>query len=119
MGVLRSLAHVYGLRMASQPGRGRKEPASQPFLGGGALGSTKEVGHVFARQGITRKEASKIVKKILELYEKDIPNAPVGKSFRECYDIVRVKPTDEYLKLWEKGKKRLGELGLDFKLLFG
>jgi len=78
-----------------------------------------EAGHVSARQWTTRKEALKIVEKILKLYEKDIPNAPVGKSFGECYDIIRVKPTDEYLKLWEKGKKRLGELGLDFTLLYG
>jgi hypothetical protein len=76
-----------------------------------------EVGHVVARAGITRKEASKMVGRLLELYEKDIANAPIGKSFRECYDINTVKPTDEYLRLWEDGKKKLEELGLDFGLL--
>jgi methylamine--corrinoid protein Co-methyltransferase len=76
-----------------------------------------EVGHVAARTGITRKDASNIVKKLLDLYEKDIKTAPKGKSFRECYDIERVKPTDEYTGLWERSKKKLQELGLNFSLL--
>jgi methylamine--corrinoid protein Co-methyltransferase len=76
-----------------------------------------EVGHVAARSGITRKDASRMVKKVLDLYEKDIKNAPVGKSFRECYDINTVKPGDDYLKLWENTKKKLEKIGLDFKSL--
>jgi methylamine--corrinoid protein Co-methyltransferase len=77
-----------------------------------------EVGHVAARSGITRKDASRIVASLLDLYEKEIKNAPKGKSFRECYDIRTVKPTDEYVRLWEKAKKRLEDLGLDFKRLY-
>jgi methylamine--corrinoid protein Co-methyltransferase len=76
-----------------------------------------EVGHVAARAGIARKDASKIVKKLLDLYEKDVKNAPIGKSFRECYDIETVKPTKEYLGLWDNTKKKLCNLGLDFTLL--
>lgn len=76
-----------------------------------------EIGHVAARGGITRKEAGRIVKVLLERYEKQIPNAPIGKPFTECYDPVTIKPTDEYVRLWDKCKKDLGELGLDFKLI--
>jgi len=77
-----------------------------------------EVGHVTARAGITRKDASKIVDKLLSLYEKDVSHAPIGKSFKECYDYDSVKPKDEYLKLWDTSKKKLKDLGLDFSLLY-
>jgi methylamine--corrinoid protein Co-methyltransferase len=76
-----------------------------------------EVGHVAARAGIDRKEACRIVKALLDKYEKQIPQAPIGKSFEECYDPVAVRPRDEYLRLWEKGKKELKGLGLDFALI--
>ena len=56
--------------------------------------------------------------KLLGRYEKNIKNAPVGKSFRECYDIETVKPTAGYLDLWDKSKRELSDLGLDFKLLY-
>ena len=77
-----------------------------------------EVGHVAARSGLTRKDAGKIVKALLDRYEKMLPEAPVGKSFTECYDPIRVQPTDEYRQLWDQGKKSLAELGLDFSLLY-
>jgi methylamine--corrinoid protein Co-methyltransferase len=76
-----------------------------------------EVGHVAARAGISRKEASRIVTKLLDLYEGNIKTAPKGKSFRECYDIESVKPTREYIELWDSSKKKLHDLGLDFSLL--
>jgi methylamine--corrinoid protein Co-methyltransferase len=76
-----------------------------------------EVGHVAARGGITRKDAGKMVKTLLERYEKQLSDPPIGKPFTECYDPVSVKPTGEYLRLWDDCKIVLGELGLDFKLI--
>ena len=76
-----------------------------------------EVGHVAARGGIKRKEAGRMVKALLERYEKQIANAPIGKTFTECYDLPGVTPKDEYLKLWESCKKELSKLGLDFSLI--
>jgi hypothetical protein len=77
-----------------------------------------EVGHVTARAGLSRKDASRVVKALLERYEKGIKQAPPGKSFRECYDPVAVRPTGEYLALWDRARKELGDLGLDFRLLY-
>jgi len=77
-----------------------------------------EVGHVAARCGVTRKDASRITAALLDLYEKDVKNAPIGKSFRECYDVSTVKPTDEYVHLWERSKRKLENLGLNFKRLY-
>ncbi len=76
-----------------------------------------EVGRTAARGGLTRKDASKIVLRLLDLYEKNIKDAPIGKTFSECYDVTTVRPTDEYLSLWEETKKKLVPLGLDFKHL--
>lgn len=76
-----------------------------------------EVGHVTARGGTTRKEAGRIVKALLERYEKQISNPPIGKSFTECYDPVSIRPKDEYILLWEDSKKFLEDLGLKFQLL--
>jgi hypothetical protein len=77
-----------------------------------------EVGHVAARAGLSRKDASKAVSALLDKYEKGLKEAPGGKSFKECYDPVTVRPTREYLDLWDETKKELGGLGLDFKLLY-
>ncbi len=76
-----------------------------------------EVGHVAARGGVTRKDATRVVKALLDRYEKEIAKAPIGKPFTECYDPVAVKPRDEYVRLWESCKKTLSELGLDFGLI--
>lgn len=76
-----------------------------------------EVGHVAARKGITRKEAGKMVGSLLERYEKGLRGAPIGKPFTECYDPVAVKPRDDYLRLWDRCRADLGEMGLDFRLL--
>jgi methylamine--corrinoid protein Co-methyltransferase len=76
-----------------------------------------EVGHVAARQGLDRKEVCRIVKALLENYEKQISQAPIGKSFTECYDPVLVRPREEYLRLWDEGKKELSKLGLNFELI--
>ena len=64
-----------------------------------------------------RREAGRIVKVLLDRYEKQIPNAPIGKPFTECYDPVSIRPTEEYMRLWDECKKDLSELGLDFGLI--
>jgi hypothetical protein len=75
-----------------------------------------EVGHRVTQVGLTRREANQIVLKLLGGYEKRIPEAPIGKTFSECYDIDTVRPTDEYETLFEKKKKEWGSLGLDFSV---
>jgi hypothetical protein len=46
-----------------------------------------EVGYGATLNGITRSEANKIVNGLLEKYEQDIPEAPLGKTFQELYDL--------------------------------
>ena len=73
-----------------------------------------ETAHLIAGKGITRKKANEIVLKLLGEYEKDIPTAPDGKRFDECYDLKTVKPTQEYLDIYEKCKEKFSGFGLDY-----
>jgi methylamine--corrinoid protein Co-methyltransferase len=76
-----------------------------------------EAGHLVARQGVSREQANAIVKQLLDLYESQIAEAPLGKRFDECYDLQTVQPTQEYLDLYESCKEKLTAFGLDFSLV--
>ena len=76
-----------------------------------------EAAHAASRMGMSREQANEIVKQLLTKYEDEIPNAPIGKTISECYDMERVKPTSEYLDLYEKIKLEVSELGLDYSTL--
>jgi methylamine--corrinoid protein Co-methyltransferase len=76
-----------------------------------------ETGHLVARQGISRAEANETVKKILGEYEAQISDAPLGKRFDECYDLESVRPTREYLDLYDRCKEKLRGFGLDYSLM--
>jgi methylamine--corrinoid protein Co-methyltransferase len=67
--------------------------------------------------GMSRKEANELVRKILPKYEDKISKAPMGKTISECYDMERVEPTPEYLDLYEKVKKDISSLGMDYSTL--
>jgi methylamine--corrinoid protein Co-methyltransferase len=72
-----------------------------------------EVGHWVTKMGLSRQEANRIALKLIEGYEKNIPEAPIGKLFHECYRMDQIRPTDEYESLFEKRKKEWREIGLE------
>ena len=78
---------------------------------------SSETGHIIAKQGVSRADANEMVKKIVKLYEADIPDAPLGKRFDECYNLDTVRPTGEYLDLYDKCKEKLIGYGLDYSLI--
>ena len=65
--------------------------------------------------GMKRVEANELVKKLLKKYMDKIANAPLGKKFQECFDIRRGKPSEEYVRVYSKVKRELGDLGVDFQ----
>jgi methylamine--corrinoid protein Co-methyltransferase len=76
------------------------------------LGS--EVAHAVA--GMSRREANGIVKTLLEKYENQLRNPPIGKKYQECYDVASGKPIKEYLELYRKVRKEMvDQFGLQFK----
>jgi len=73
-----------------------------------------EVGCGAAESGIKRSEANELAKSIVSKYEKEIVEAPLGKTFQECYDIRKIVPKDDYTRLYRKVKTELRELGVPF-----
>jgi methylamine--corrinoid protein Co-methyltransferase len=51
-----------------------------------------ETAHAVTKMGMTRAQANDVVKELVGRYADDIPNAPLGKTFSELYDLERVKP---------------------------
>ena len=73
-----------------------------------------EIGCGAAESGIKRAEANELVKKIMSKYENQVPEAPLGKMFQECYDAKKVMPTREYAELYGIVKRELFDLGVPF-----
>ena len=70
-----------------------------------------EIGHTVAGMGIPLVDANGFVKELLSGYEKQIPKAPLGKTFTECYDVERLTPSEEYVRLYEEAKERWSRIG--------
>ena len=49
------------------------------------------------------------------MYEAHYTDAPAGKTFQECYDVTTVRPTKEYLEVYDKAVATLRGIGLDIK----
>ena len=64
--------------------------------------------------GMDTAEVNDIIDRILREYEPMYQNPPLGKSFQECYDVDNVRPTDEYLDVYEKALNKLSDCGIDF-----
>lgn len=64
--------------------------------------------------GMETEKVNEILDKLVALYEKDYKNAPKGKPFEECYDVVKLVPSQEYLDVYDEAVKILTGLGLDY-----
>ena len=64
--------------------------------------------------GMETEKVNVILDKLVALYEKDYKTAPKGKPFEECYDVVKLTPTDEYLRVYDEAVKILTDLGLNY-----
>jgi methylamine--corrinoid protein Co-methyltransferase len=65
--------------------------------------------------GIKRIEANELVKQLLNMYENNIDNAPVGKKYQQCYDVNTGEPCQEYMDLYGQVKKELRGMGFNYK----
>ena len=72
-----------------------------------------EVGHAAA--GLSRSQANKIVEKAVAAYEPVMATKPVGKPFWDVYDPITLKPTDEWLGIYNRVKEEAFSWGLEFK----
>jgi hypothetical protein len=73
-----------------------------------------EVGHAAAGMKLTRGAANELLLKILDKYEEQIADAPLGSEFQECYNVRTSLPSQEYLDLYARVRNELTALGLEF-----
>jgi len=71
-----------------------------------------EVGHAAA--GMSRAKADEIVQKAVAAYDPVMAKKPLGKPFLEVYDPVTIKPTNEWLGIYNRVKGDASEWGLQF-----
>jgi hypothetical protein len=65
-----------------------------------------------AAAGMSREEADRIVKQLVDRYQADLPTYPIGKPFEEVYDVETVQPTPEWRDLYGEVCDELVEVGL-------
>lgn len=73
-----------------------------------------EIGYGAVLSGLTRKDANTIVNSLLEKYEDDIPEAPIGKTFQEMYDVEKAVPNREASDQYQESVKELINMGVPF-----
>lgn len=68
-----------------------------------------------ATAGMKVSDVNEIIAKLVPTYEAQYTCAPAGKTFQECYDVKTVRPTAEYLEVYDKAVKTLRDAGLDIQ----
>ena len=64
--------------------------------------------------GMSIEAANTIVDNLLRKYETNFSRAPLGKKFQECYDLDSLKPTKEYLDIYEDAMQTISMCGMEF-----
>jgi methylamine---corrinoid protein Co-methyltransferase len=65
----------------------------------------KFAGEVFkGAAGMSLAEANEVANTLLPMYEDRLGHAPKGQSFTECYDVAKLKPTDEWVGIYNSVK---------------
>lgn len=64
---------------------------------------------------LTRPQAEEIAQKAYSKYEADLGKKPYRKHFKDVYDITTIKPTDEWLKMYDEVKNEAAGWGLSFE----
>ncbi len=90
------------------PAKGVKVDASTPMETRFGVEMTK------AASRLNRQQANELVIKLLEKYESQIPTAPEGDRYQDCYDVDTGKPAESYLRLYGEVKEELSTLGIPF-----
>lgn len=65
--------------------------------------------------GMKIDKVNKILDNLIKKYEGNYKIAPKGKTFQECYDVKKVVPTEEHLKVYGKACDTLIELGVEIR----
>ena len=61
--------------------------------------------------GMKREDANDIAKQLVKKYEHRFDNPPLGKTFNECYDPESMKPSKEWLDIYNRVIEEMKDLG--------
>ena len=67
---------------------------------------------------LSRDQASEIVIRLLERYESQIPSAPEGDRYQDCYDPVTGKPTEGCIRLYDEVVEELIGMGVPHRVMW-
>lgn len=68
----------------------------------------------YAVAGMETEKVNRLLDELVGMYEKQYKTAPKGKTFNECYDLVKLEPTDEYVQVYKEAWGILNKLGLKY-----
>ena len=66
-----------------------------------------------ATAGMKIDDVNDIVDKIVRSYERHYLTAPQGRTFQECYNVRKIIPSKEYLKVFDSACDTIRDYGLD------
>jgi methylamine---corrinoid protein Co-methyltransferase len=93
------IAHIEGVHTATGRFDTHCSPLETRFMA--------EITH--AAEKITRQEADEVVKHLVPKYKDGLKEIQPGKSFVDCYDQESLKPTQEWLSMYEDACKGMRE----------
>ena len=65
--------------------------------------------------GMSRAQANELAKELLDKYEDNLDNAPIGKKYQDCYDINTGLPCQQYVDLYGQVKEELRAMGFNIR----
>ena len=66
-----------------------------------------------AAAGMEISTINKILDKLIDSYKDNYAKPPAGKRFQECYDVKEIRPTEEYLNVYERALRTLYKCGIE------
>lgn len=64
---------------------------------------------------MTRRQVNEIARTLIPRYEEQLFHPPFGQSVRECYDLSRWEPKEDWLALYDRVKAELRDMGVPFE----
>ncbi len=69
----------------------------------------------YAATGMSRKDANEMILQFQKGYVDYLDKLPIGKSFSEVYDVRTLKPTQEWMDVYNSVKEKVRAIGLPMK----
>jgi methylamine--corrinoid protein Co-methyltransferase len=65
--------------------------------------------------GMSRTQGNELANELLDKYEDNLDNAPIGRKYQDCYDIDTGLPCQEYVDLYGEVMEELRAIGCSMR----